>query len=297
MNNLTEIMIFVKVVQMGNFSAAAKSLNVPVSYISRKISDLEAQLGIMLIRRTTRKMNLTDEGLYFFETCSSPMKELEEATQNLASSKNKIQGLLKITAPMALGRGPFIQFISHLMSKYPDLHIELNITNAFVDFVKDGVDVAIRYGPLEDSNLIAKRLGTSYRVLMATSNYLKKQKKIVKPEDLLFHDCIVFSQKFAETKWVLQKGNQKSSTLIKNSISANSFETVNDLMLNDCGIAFLPENYLLQNTKSKIQRVLNLWHSEPTPVHAIYMSRRYIPRKLDVFLTELSQWENSFWRK
>src|SRR5688500_8033832 len=154
LGDLNQLSIFVRVAQLGSFSSAAKSLGVPVSTLSRKVSELEARLGVNLIKRTTRKLNLSEQGLRFYEGCAPHLLGLDEAEAGLTNARAELEGVLHVTAPVALGRGEFLDFISGFAKKYPKLRIDLTITNQFVDLVATRVDVAIRFGELADSSVI-----------------------------------------------------------------------------------------------------------------------------------------------
>lgn len=297
MRDLNEIMIFSRVAQFGSFSGAAKSLGVPVSMVSRKISDLESRLGILLIKRTTRKLSLTEEGSYLFENCATQVHEIEEAELNLTKSKSDPQGLLKVTVPMTLGRGPFLDFVSDFMKKYPGIEVDLNITNLYVDLVTGDIDVAIRFGDLPSAGVIAKKLGVSRRCLAASPEYLRKRGTPANIQDLKNHDCILFQSRGSETTWELLNGRTKNRVTVKGKLSANNFETVNEMTIRGHGIAFLTESYVIAGLADRsLKRVLPQWGSAPVPVHALYLSRKLMPRKLEVFLDEISRWESAVWK-
>ena len=195
MPDLNELSIFVRVAELGSFSGAARVLGMPVSSVSRKIAELEARLGLNLIKRTTRKLNLSEPGQSFFERCAPLLRGLEEAEAGLTEARVELEGVLHVTAPAALGRGEFIDFVSSFLSKHPKLGIDLAVTNQYLDFVATQVDVAIRFGELSDSGVIAKRLGSSQRVLVAAPAYLKQRGRPRLPEDLSRHDAVLFSSK------------------------------------------------------------------------------------------------------
>lgn len=296
MTNLNEILFFTTVARQGSFSGAARLLNVPVSMVSRKISDLEKRLGLILIRRTTRQLKLTAEGSLLFERCSMQVQDIQEAEANLHDSQGVLQGGLSVTAPVALGRGEFIEFIAGFMNKYPRIVIDLQITNEFVDLVTGNVDVAIRFGELKDSSAIARKLGISRRILAASPHYLKGKKQLRHPDDLKEHDCIIFSSKVFDDGWELTKDRQKTRIQVKGKIKANNFETISELADQGLGIAFLPEGYVSAQKSSNLKQILPQWTSPTIPVHAIYLNRKHIPSKLQTFLSELAQLKTSFWK-
>ena len=148
MADLNDIAVFVKVAQFMSFSRAARALGMPVSTVSRKVASLENQLGVTLMQRTTRKLSLTAQGRAYYNQCSEPLSNLFDAESALTQTQKKPEGLLRISVPVIMGQKPFYEFISALLKKYPRVHVDLFITNLFVDLVADNVDVAIRFGEL-----------------------------------------------------------------------------------------------------------------------------------------------------
>ena len=297
MADLNQLSIFVRVAQLGSFSAAAKSLGMPVSTVSRKVSELETRLGVNLIKRTTRKLNLSEQGLRFYESCGPHLQGLDEAEAGLTNARAELEGVLRVTAPVALGRGEFLDFISGFSKKYPMLQIDLTITNQFVDLVATRVDVAIRFGKLADSSVIARRLGLSQRMLAASPEYLKRRGAPRSPRELSEHDCVVFRGETEGEAWILQNERRRARVRVTGSVSANNFESVNELAVRGHGVALLPEPYLLDGSAAgSLKRVLPRWTSAPIPVHAVYLERKFLPAKLHTFVTELASFDNSTWR-
>ena len=173
MADLNDIAIFVKVAQLGSFSNAAQSLGMPISTVSRRITALEEELGATLLQRTTRKLTLTAQGRAYFNECSEPLNILSDTERVLTHTQKKPEGTLKITGPVVLRETPFLDFISEFLKNYPRIKIDLFITNEFVDFIAENIDLGIRFGHLDNSTLIAKKIGTSIRYLVATPDYLK----------------------------------------------------------------------------------------------------------------------------
>jgi DNA-binding transcriptional LysR family regulator len=294
MADLNEVALFVRVAQLGSFSAAARATGTPVSTVSRKLAGLERRLGLTLIKRTTRKLSLSEHGLSFYEDCAPHLQALEQAEAGLSNAGSRLQGTLRVTAPVSLGRGDFIDFVSRFVADHPSLHVELSITNQFVDLVSTQVDVAIRFGALSDSGAIAKHLGVNRRVPMAAADYLKRRGTPRKPEELAQHDCVLFLGKTEGLDWHLQRGRRRARVRVNGPLSANNLETVHELALRGHGVAMLPESYAAAGS---LKRILSPWASAPIPVHAVYLNRKFVPAKLQAFLKALSGWQNSIWRK
>lgn len=295
--DLNELAIFVAIVKHGSFSSASKTLRIPISTVSRKLADLERRLATNLITRTTRQLKLTDQGMQFYSRCSEHLLGLEAAESNLKQSTNEIDGHLKISVPVALGQGPFIGFVADFLKRYPKISIDLLVTNQFVDFISSGIDIAIRFGQLEDSSLIAKRLGESRWLLACSPKYLHKRTAPKHPDDLLKHSCIRFSSSLAQSEWNLIEGRKKVSIHVSGNVSGNNFETIYDLVKQGLGIGFLPEAYIHRGlNRNEFVQILPKWSSPPIPVHALYATRKYPLLRQKIFLDELSHWQSESWK-
>src|SRR5258708_27642227 len=173
MRDLNEIQCFVRAVELKSLTAAAKALALPKSSVSRKIRNLEAQLGMTLLVRTTRALNLTDAGKSFFEKSALALKEIENAVEALDGSRQTVEGTLRITAPIGFATGHFNDIVVSFMDKYPKVKIDLILTERVVDLIAENFDLAFRIGELEDSTLIAKKLTYIDGSIVASPQYLK----------------------------------------------------------------------------------------------------------------------------
>ena len=191
--DLNEISVFVEVVKAGSFSQAAKKLKMPNSTVSHKVSSLEKRLGLTLLQRTTRKLNVTPAGQIYFKKCLNGFSEIELAEAEMASAQGEAQGLLRVTAPVELGGGILPEIISDFTAQFPKVTIELILTERRVDLLSESVDLAIRAGELKDSSLIAKKIGLAYFALFASPRYLKQKGTPTHPRELNQHKCLAFA--------------------------------------------------------------------------------------------------------
>lgn len=298
MADLNDIAIFVKVAQFESFSRAAHALGMPVSTVSRRVADLEQQLGVTLLQRTTRKLTLTVPGQDYFHQCHEPLEVLADAERVLTQTQKKPEGILRITAPVVLREPEFLDFISTFLDNYPRIKIDLVITNDFLNLVGQNIDMGIRFGDLEDSSLISRKLGDTVRYLVATPSYLEGRRLPEKPEDLSMHQCVLMNGKNCETKWDLVNGKKQVSVQVSGAVSSRDFNSVSYFTHNGHGIGLLPFNYcndLLAD--GRLQRVLPKWRSPLIPVHALYPTRKFLPARLRVFLEALQAWDSPFWTK
>ena len=296
MADLNDIAVFVKVAQLESFTRAARALAMPVSTVSRRVTSLEDQLGVTLLQRTTRKLSLTAQGRAYFGQCSEPLAQLSEAEGALTRTQKMPEGLMRVSVPVIFGQEPFYEFLSRFLKKYPGLRVDLSISNQFVDLIAENVDVAIRFGDLKDSSIIAKRIGRSVRYLVASPAYLKKRPLPAKPEDLIDHHCILLNGRNNEAEWHLVSGRRSVKLQVSGPLSSRDFQSVSAFTYKGHGIGLLPSTYCDEPMKRReIVRVLPDWASPEIFIHAVYPTRRFVPTKLQVFLEELRAWKSPLW--
>jgi DNA-binding transcriptional LysR family regulator len=298
MADLDNILIFVKVAQYESISRAARSLGMPISTVSRRLSLLESQLGVTLLRRTTRRVSLTAQGHEYFNQCQEPLTLLQEAERVLTQSQKKPEGLLRISVPVVLSREPFLEFLSGFQKAHPRIRIDLFITNQFLDLIAENVDAAIRFGELADSSVVATRIGKSIRHVVAAPEYLKKRPLPIAPADLEQHDCVMLNAKNNEAHWDLVSGRKQARVHVSGPISSRDFNTLSTFVYRGHGIGLLPSNYCDDEiAKGRLVRLLPQWTSPPIPVFIIYPSRKFLPLRLSAFLEALASWRSPLWTR
>ncbi|QWT21059.1 LysR family transcriptional regulator [Bacillus sp. NP157] len=298
MLDLNDIGIFVRVAQLGSFSRAAQVLGMPVSTVSRRITALEDALGVTLLQRTTRKLSLTVQGRAYYDHCSEPLAELNDAERALTQAQKAPEGLLRVSVPVILGQPAFFAFVSDFMRDYPRVQVDLFITNAFLDLIGENVDVAIRYGELNDSSLVARPIGSSVRYLVATPGYLAGRPLPTKPRDLAGHACVMINARNNQSEWLMVKGGKTERVHVTGPLSSRDFNSVSAFVYRGHGIGFLPSAYCDEQIgKGELVRLLPEWASPEFPVHAVYPTRRYMPQRLQVFLEALAAWQSPSWRR
>ncbi len=296
MTDLNDIAVFVKVVQFESFSRAAHAMGMPVSTVSRKVSELEAALGVTLLQRTTRKLTLTSQGRDYFNQCSEPLNLLFDAERVLTQTQKKPEGSLKISVPVILGQEPFLEFISGFLKNYPRIKIDLFITNLFLDLIAENIDVSIRFGELKDSTLIAKRLGSQVRYVVASPEYLQGRKPPTKPEDLKLHQCVLLNGKNNEAEWELLNERKRTKIQVSGSISSRDFQSASTFVYRGHGVGLLPSTYCDDKIKKgELCRLLPDWTSMQVGVYVIYPTRNFLPSRLNVFLEALKNWKSPLW--
>jgi DNA-binding transcriptional LysR family regulator len=292
--DFNEAAVFVKVVQAGSFSAAARQLGVPTSTVSTRVSRLERRLGITLLQRTTRRLSLTEAGTTYYQHASLGLGYMLEAEAAVDEARQQPQGRLKVTAPADLGDSLLAGLIERTQRELPALEVELLLTDRYVDLVADGVDVAIRTGELRDSSLVAKSLGTIRWALFASRDYLKQATPLKEPQHLHAHYCLQFTPMGREA-WDLSDGKHGFTIPLPGRAMANSIGVVRAMTLNGQGVALLPTFICKPELiVGDLVRVLPDWHGRADPVHLVYPRQRFMPPKLRAFI-DLAQAELRTW--
>jgi DNA-binding transcriptional LysR family regulator len=296
MADLDNVLIFVKVAQFESISRAARSLGMPISTVSRRLSVLESELGVSLLRRTTRRVTLTAQGRGYFSQCQEPLILLQEAERVLTQAQKKPEGMLRISVPVILGQQPFLDFISGFLKDHARIRLDLFITNLFLDLVAENIDVAIRFGELQDSSVVATRIGKSIRYVVAAPEYLQGRKPPSEPADLKLHDCVMLNAKNNETDWDLVNRRRKIRIHVSGPISSRDFNSASSFVYRGHGVGLLPSTYCDEALASgELIRLLPKWASPQIPVFVVYSSRKFLPLRLSVFLEALTAWKSPLW--
>ena len=280
------IAAFVKVVESGSFSAAARRLGVPKTTISAKVAGLEKRLGVRLIQRTTRSLRMTEAGEKYFGHCAIATREIELGEAALQSAKEKPSGVLKVTAPVDLAHTllPFI--VRAYTAKYPDVSVELVVTNRVVDLVEEGVDLAIRWaGALKDSSLVARRFIETHSNLWASPEYMKAFVKPTHPRDLA--EAAFLAHPVLKAV-ILTNGRSDFELQLNGRVCADDLEVIMPLVTMGAGIAWLPD-FLVRDAVEAGQLVPVLSHWRPKKeqlwtYYFVYPGRRYALPKVEGFI-------------
>lgn len=284
--DFNEIAIFIKVAQTGSFTQAAKQLSMPNSTVSTKVSSLEKRLGVTLMQRTTRKLNLTPFGKEYYQNCLDGLALITKAESQISSTQGEPQGLFRLTVPNLLGVSLLPDLLSKFTQTYPKVELELLLNDEQVDLVAEGVDLAIRGGELKDSSMIVKKLGWSYFSAFASPAYIKKAGMPTHPKDLRDHHCLHFPS-LGRDRWDFY--NEKTKTRIQVPIASkliiNDLSFIRALALKGNGVALLPAFICETEVKSgRLVRVLPEWCSNKRPLHFVYPAQKFVPRHVHAFI-------------
>jgi DNA-binding transcriptional LysR family regulator len=280
------IAVFVKVVEAGSFSVAARRLGMPKTTVSAKVAGLERRLGVRLIQRTTRKLRMTEAGETYFHHCAIATREVELGEAALQSAKRKPHGVLKITAPVDLGRAVLPRIVQAYAAKYPDVSVELTITNRVVDLVEAGIDLAIRWdGALKDSSLIARRFMETRSNLWASPKYMEVLGKPTHPRDLV--NAAFLAHPVLKTV-ILTNGKSEFELELNGRVYSDDLEVIMGLIVLGVGIAWLPD-FLVADALAagKLLPVLSQWQPKKKQLwayHFVYAGRQYALPKVEGFI-------------
>ena len=296
MQHLDNVLVFVKVAEFESISKAARSLDMPVSSVSRKLATLESELGVSLVRRTTRRVTLTSQGRDYYNQCREPLKKLQEAEHVLTRSQSKLEGTLAISAPMILSHGSFMDFLSQFSKENSGIRVDLYITNAYLNLVAENIDVAIRFGHLQDSSVVAVKIGKSIRYVVAAPDYLKGRKLPADPEELKAHNCVLFNARNGQAEWDLMSARKRQRVHVRGSIASRDCQSAAAFVLRGHGVGLLETAYADEAlARGDLVRLLPRWTSTEVPVFAVYPTRKFLPPRVSAFLSALTAWKNLLW--
>jgi DNA-binding transcriptional LysR family regulator len=282
MDRLAELDIFARVVTAGSMSAAARELGISPPVVSKRIRSLEERLGTRLLQRTTRQLALTESGKGFYERVVAILASVDEAEAWVSRRAAAARGVLRVTAPTSFGRLHVAPHLVDFLKSYPDITMDLSLTDAFVDIVADGFDLAIRIADLQDSSLVAKRLAPNHRLLCAAPEYLAEMGEPSALGDLQHHRLLVHNA----DQWRLEGPFGPATVKVDSAVRTNSSEVVREAVLAGIGIALRSTWDVGPEIDSgRLRIVLPGWRaSSRVAVHAVYPSRRHLAHKVRVFM-------------
>ena len=284
---------FVAVAEVESFTGAAKQLGISTAQVSRQISTLEARLGVKLFYRTTRKVTITETGQVYYHHCRQVLDGLAEAERAITDLHQTPKGRLNLTAPVTFGENKIAPLINDFVARYPELVVNLNLSNQLQDLVSEGYDLAIRLGQLEDSTMIAKRLASRTNHVCASPEYLATHGTPHTLSELDHHNCLQGTRDY----WKFLKSRKPHQVRITGSIRCNSGAALVDAALKGIGIIQLPDYYVDDHLASgRLVSVLERNRAPDDGIWAIYPHNRHLSPKVRLLLDHLNDGLNSHHR-
>tara|TARA_R110002072_G_scaffold4280_9_gene30266 strand:- start:1233 stop:2168 length:936 start_codon:yes stop_codon:yes gene_type:complete len=278
--DLNEMAIFAIVVSSGSFTRAAEKLKLPKSTVSRKVSQLEKRVGVRLINRTTRNLKPTETGKLYFSQCQKMLEQAEEADRVVNNMQAEPSGLLRISTPLSFGTPFFVGVIKQFLERYPKVNVEIISDNKQIDMLEQEVDIAFRIGPLSDSSLIARNIGTARLSLCVSPEYIKKHGLPTSIHDLENHTCI----SHPASPWIFQSSNGRVEFQPKSRMIANDMEMIRKMVREGFGIGAVPQILISEDLKNKsLIKILPDMPFQERTFYLVYPSRREPPSKVVAF--------------
>ncbi len=292
MDRFEAMSVYVRVVETGSLSAAARAIPMSLTSVSRHIAALEEQFGAQLLRRTTRNLAMTDEGRILYDRAKSILGEVDELGSALSAGRGKLSGRLRIAAPNLLGRLLIAPLLPRFLAQHPDVAVDLMLVDRVVNLVEEGLHLAVRVGRLPDSSLVARKLDDIEMVVCAAPSYLAQRGTPRKPDDLRQHDCLVFSDASGPVDWRFQSGATRTRVSVTGRLWMNSLDALVSAALEGAGIVRAPAWQVAAHIEAgRLQPVLDRFAPPPTPVHVLFEQTKLASPKIRTFVEYLvDQW-------
>ena len=286
MDKLTSMLVFSKVAKAGSFAAAAKELGLSRAMATKHVMQLENGLGIRLLNRTTRNLNLTEVGSVYLERCLQILDDMEEMELAVTRLQTEPRGILKVSATPFFGSYHLAPAIGAYMEMYPDVQVDLTLQSNYADLIEEGFDLAIHLDELQDSSLIARSLGTSQRVVCGSPAYFKKHGVPASPEELKNHNCLINQSLTPRDHWQFNSpGGETIVVKVNGSLHANVADALRIAALSGLGLVILPTYMVGQDIRKKrLQAVLTDYVPAPLEIHAVYPHRKHLSAKVRTFV-------------
>ncbi|TPH12112.1 LysR family transcriptional regulator [Litorilituus lipolyticus] len=286
-----DIFLFVQVVDEGSFSKVADKLEMTNSVVSKRISRLEQEINVQLFYRTTRKLTLTDAGRALYGKARLAKQALQDAQDTVTGYGDAVRGKIKVTVPVVSAHILLSASIADFCKLYPDVEVELFVSNRMVDIIDDGYDLAIRTADLEDSSLIARRLIDSHWVVCASPSYLENHGTPVHPSELKDHQCLIYKYEgVGPDNWQFQLNGEDCYIQVCGRFHANSLESIKQASLNGFGISYLPKILIHEElAQGKLLSLLSDYSTKRLGIYAVYPRSRQPDKKLNLLVEHLRE--------
>ena len=285
-NRAGEMMVFVRVVEAGSFSEAARLMLMTPSTVSKLIARLEARLGVRLIERSTRRLALTGEGQFYYERSQNLLGQLDETEQQIAQGGAEAEGIVRVTSSVTFGTAALEPILPAFFEAYPKVIVDLSLSDDVADLYLERTDIAIRVGKLADSNLMARKIGETRRRIVASAAYLARHGTPRSPEDLVHHNCLGFNFRRAMPVWPRREGGRIVERMLSGSLLANNGETLRRMALAGVGIIRVADYHLRDHIArgDLVELLVDSDLDEADDIHALFKGSQFLPARVRAFL-------------
>ncbi|WP_028534477.1 LysR family transcriptional regulator [Paludibacterium yongneupense] len=290
MDKLTSMSVFARSAELGSFAAAAQALGMSAQMVAKHVASLEASLGVTLLNRTTRRQHLTDIGRAYYDRCKLVLAEVDGADSLAQQMLSQPQGVLRVSAPVTFGVFSLTPFVTRYLARYPEVKLDLSLSDRFVDPVEEGFEILIRIGELEDSSLIARPLAPYKLLVCASPSYLAERGIPETPEDLSLHDCLAYSH-WSSTmpcRWVFRQNGIAQEIQVSGRLRSDNWKALLHAATEGFGITMGPADVLAAEIQAgRLVRILPDHEGPSRPMHVLYPSNRRPTAKIRSFIDAL----------
>lgn len=297
MDKLNAISVFCKVIETQSFTQAANQQNISVAMASKLVSQLEEHLKTRLLQRTTRKIVPTEAGMLYYQRCQAILLDLSEADSSISNMATSLQGNLLISVPRDFGLLYISPNLPKFIELHPNLHVEIEFEDKRVDLVAEGYDLALRIGYMQDSSLVARKISRSSMHFVASPSYLESRGIPLTPDDLEYHQGLLYKSSLNQVHWLSTKANQIQRYKIQSKVVSNNGMALLEMTKAGLGISNSPSFFVKEALASgELVEILSEYKQKPLDIYVVYPNRRHLPAKVRAFiefLASLGLCENS----
>jgi DNA-binding transcriptional LysR family regulator len=278
---LTGMRVFTTVVDLASFAKASERLDLSRGMTSRYVAGVEARLGVRLLNRTTRRISMTEAGREYYQRASEILALVEQAEDAAGQSASQPRGVLRLSAPVAFGQQTLGPILDAFLSQYPEVELDLNLSDRMVDLVEEAIDLAIRITRRPDPQLIARPLASARMFLCASPRYLRRHGTPATPADLSRHNCLTYTYSGTRTTWRMARNGKEVAIPVSGTCRSNNGELLARAATSGLGIVFEPSFIVAEALRTrKLVRLLPGWESDPFTIYAVYANREFLPLKV-----------------
>ena len=289
MDKLNAISVFCKVIETQSFTQAANQQNISVAMASKLVSQLEEHLKTRLLQRTTRKIVPTEAGMLYYQRCQAILLDLSEADSSISNMATSLQGNLLISVPRDFGLLYISPNLPKFIELHPNLHVEIEFEDKRVDLIAEGYDLALRIGYMQDSSLVARKISSSPMHFVASPSYLESRGTPLTPDDLEYHQGLLYKSSLNQVHWQSTKANQIQRYKIQSKVVSNNGMALLEMTKAGLGISNAPDFFVKDALASgELVEILSEYKQKPLDIYVVYPNRRHLPAKVRAFIEFLA---------